>query len=325
MATPHGKSPSPLKDELVSQAPRFAFYQAMRLLNRLSSGEVRVRPELSLGFPASDVTRIEERPDKNGFAMTATFLGLYGVSSPLPAFYTEDLFRDDSAATREFLDILHQRLYTLLFESWKKYRLFIQLAETKSQAPMEMLYALCGLSAKGAPGTNSYALLRYAGLLGGRPRSALGLTTMLTDFLKGAAVEIIPFVSRAVKIPRDQQLCLGSGQTTLGHDTFVGAEFVDRQGKFRVRIGPLNRHRFRDLLQGGEEHQAVVGLIDSYLTDPLEYDFELILQGAETRPVCLGAHEWSRLGLDTTLFTNRFHGDMSVVFPPVSSDERRAA
>ena len=108
-----------------------------------------MRPELSLAFPASDISSIEELPSGNGYQITATFFGLYGASSPLPAFYTEDLFSDarkDSTAARDFIDILHRRLYLLLVESWKKYRLFVQVTEGESQSYLAMLYAIAGLT-----------------------------------------------------------------------------------------------------------------------------------------------------------------------------------
>src|SRR5882762_10124157 len=140
-----GQSPADLKNSLLSEGHRFSFFQAARLLKRLQGEDLRIRPELSFGFPSADVSSIEQRPDQKGYRLTATFLGLYGVSSPLPAFYTEELLRDESGAARDFLDIVHQRLYALLLAGWQKYRLFFQLEEAKDPAPLDMLLALCGL------------------------------------------------------------------------------------------------------------------------------------------------------------------------------------
>jgi len=328
MAAANGTSSSDLKQQLLTHGKRFDFFQAIRLLNRIPGRRLRIRPDTSLGFPASDIANIQEKPDEQEFLITATFLGLYGSSSPLPTFYSKDLLGEDSTVARDFIDILHHQLFDLLVECWKKYRLFIQIVEVRNQAPLEMLYALCGLPATSSPdenSTRSYTLLRYAGLLGSHPRSALGLATVLSDSFGGIPVDVIPFVARAVKIPLDQQMRLGVGQNVLGQDSFVGEEFIDRQGKFRVRIGPIRHDRFRSLLRGGEGHQTAMQLIKSYLTDPLDYDIELILEGAEMRPSCLGGSEWSSLGLDTALYTGDFQGDLSVVFPPDSIEGRAAA
>ncbi len=313
MATPHGQ-PRPDLNELFDQAQRVDFFQALRLLSR-EPGKIRVRPELSLGFPASDITRIEK--DSSGdHAIYTNFLSLYGSASPLPAFYTEDLFRDDSPATREFIDLIHQRLYNLFFRAWKKNRLFIWAAEDQNPDCLAILYALCG--------ADSYGWVRYTGLMGGHPRSAVGLETLLTDLLTGPEVTVVPFVAREVSIPADQQLHLGVSQARLGEDSFIGQEFVDRQGKFRIRIGSLDRSRFRRLLQGSVDYARLIDAVEHYLNEPLEYELELNLDGTEVEPILLGADQGTRLGLDTALFAETYPGTLTVVFPNVPP-ERIAA
>jgi type VI secretion system protein ImpH len=327
MAGTDGKSPAGLKDELLAHGPEFSFFQALRLLTLIAKSRpgseataVRVRPELSMAFPATDVSKISELPADQGFEITATFLGLYGVSSPLPSFYTEDLFadqRDESTATRDFADILHRRIFQLLFEAWKKYRMYIQVTEENNPVHLGLLYSLSGLSARGGeddPNGNLTPLLRYTGLLGAHPRSALALQTMLSDYLGGAPVEIEQAVPRTVKISPDQHFTLGSEDHLLGENCVLGEEIVDRQGKFRVRIGPLDRWRFRSVLPGGENHARLTEMIRAFVVDPLQHDFELILDEGEADHATLGTPAWSRLGMDTVLFTGNLPNTLNVVF-----------
>lgn len=335
MAGTDGKSSSDLTKDLLAQGHRYSFFQALRLLSLLqttgdptrNAGEgealkgVTIRPQLTLGFPASDIANIERLPDDR-FLITAAFLGIYGTSSPLPAFYTEDLLqerREDLSVTRDFLDIFNHRLFSLLFEGWKKYRPLIQIVEQKNRNDIERLCALSGMSSPDARAENMqavYPLLRYTGIFNQHPRSSLGLETVLTDYLRGPGVEVLSCVPRQVTIPQDQKLCLGGNGSVLGVDSFLGDEVMDFQGKFRVCIGPLRRERFQGLLQGGPEHQKITQVIDMFLTDPLEYDFELTLIEGETKHACLGATEWSRLGLDTVIFTGDSIGEVKVLFPP---------
>ena len=130
MADTSGQANSPLINDLLSRGHEFSFTQVMRLARTvLGPGgarelpdvpwqeRVRVRPDLSLAFPASDVVRVEQ--DGTDLLVETTFLGLYGSSSPLPTHYTEDLMDEasaDSSVSRDFLDILHQRLYQLYFQ-----------------------------------------------------------------------------------------------------------------------------------------------------------------------------------------------------------------
>ncbi len=210
-----------LKRDLLNEGHAFSFFQVMRLLSRLGRGsaeeeganaapdrEPRIRPRLSLGFPPADVDRVEERVDEEGarFVLTTTFLGLYGASSPLPTFYTEDLMDEaskDESVSREFWDVVNQRFYQLLFQCWLKYRQFFQVAENGGEDDLERLYSLLGLGEERhradmpAPTT----LFRYIGLFTQRPRSALGLKTLLSDALGAAPLDVTPCVERRAKIP----------------------------------------------------------------------------------------------------------------------------
>jgi len=97
-----------LKIELLKHGHEFSFFQAIRLLRLInpsgsesqafseSCDHISVVPHLSLGFPASDLEKIEELEGNHPprYKITANFLGLYGSSSPLPTWYTEELLEE---------------------------------------------------------------------------------------------------------------------------------------------------------------------------------------------------------------------------------------
>jgi len=139
---------------------------------------------------------------------------------------------------------------------------------------------------------------------------------MLQDALGGPIVELIPCLLRKARIPPDQRAVLGESGHRLGEDCFLGNEIDDRMGKFRLRIGPLDADRFDSLLPGKPAHRRVAAMIGLYLTDPLEYDFELVLSRGEARTACLGAERWSALGLDTWSFSGGTLSEVGVTFPP---------
>jgi type VI secretion system protein ImpH len=338
MAREAGKSPSDLKADLLKKGREFSFYQAIRLLRIFSgcsgtaekmeghgAGEyeyVRIRPELSLGFPASDITGIEvKQAEPPLFLMTASFLGLYGASSPLPTFYTEDLINEaseDSNVTRDFIDILNHRIYVLLFQCWMKYRQDLQLLEGNSRQDLERLFCLIGLGEKELreDSVDSFSLIRYAGLIAHFPRSAAGLERLLSDALNDIPVEVDQCALRKVKIPPEQRIFLGLNACSLGSDSLMGEEIEDQTGKFRLRLGPMNSREFNALLPGNPGHRKMVFLTKFYVTDPLEFDITLILAQGEARPVRLGYQQWSRIGLDTWLHSAGPMGEVSVTLRP---------
>jgi type VI secretion system protein ImpH len=283
---------------------------------------VRVRPELSLGFPSSDIASIEEATegDTSSFLMTARFLGLYGESSPLPSFYTEDLIdeaSEDITVTRDFFDIINGPLYHLLFHCWTKYRWPIKVVEEKDAKTLEILFSLFGL---GDPAIrdevpDAFFLVRYLGLFTQFPRSAAALRTFLSDALEAPTLEILPCIPRWVKIPQDQRMRLGVSGCTLGADGFLGEEILDRAGKFLIRIGPVGREEFLSFFPGTEKHRKLDFLTRFFLIHPLDCDVEMILAAGEVRTSRLGRAEWSRLGEDTWLFSGEYGQEVRTRWP----------
>jgi type VI secretion system protein ImpH len=331
MAGQDGGSSVNLKLDLLKEGHTFSFFQVMRLLRffggrlprskdapSVDNEHTRIRPELSFAFPPADVSGIKQsESDPPDYLVTATFLGLYGTSSPLPAFYTEDLMdeaREDESVTRDFMDIIGHRLYVLLFRCWTKYRQFVQVAEERNHDDLQRLFSLIGLGERefrrDIP--DVYGLIRYIGLLTQFPRSALGLKTMLQDALADVPVNVEPCILRKAKIPPDQRLCLGESGCTLATDSFIGEQIDDRMGKFRLVMGPLKSQAFQQLLPGTPDCEKAAFLTRFYLTDPLEYDMELILAEKEAQCTCLGASEWSRLGWDTWCFSGSHLGEVRV-------------
>ena len=202
-----------LKKLLVEKGRRIPFIQVIRLLRvlvqqkagaHLSEDEIfryiRVRPELSLDFPGRDVNLVEvldDDPDRaiDLFRVTVTFLGLYGSSSPLPTFYTEDLLdeqRDDNTIAREFIDVINNRFYFLFYKVWKKHALALRYAENPEGFVSDILYSLLGLGEpsirRDLAGSSRY--LRYIGLTSQKPRSAEGLRVLLADSFDEPEVRI---------------------------------------------------------------------------------------------------------------------------------------
>ncbi len=322
-----------VKSSLLAHGERYAYFQAIRLL-RLFDRRVgarhenlRVRPKLGLDFPESDIDRIEVLP-QGGYRISANFFGLYGVASPLPAYYTEDLFeeeREDRHAVREFLDIVHYAVYPLLFDAWSKYRLEQRVVEDGDTDLLGRLYAFVGLDdadlrADLLPG--SALLLRYAGLLNQRPRSALGLRTLLADAYGEAKVDVGCCVADTVPIPDNQRCRLGVQGHCLGVEAWLGCEIDDCSNRIRITFKDVPEALFHHLLPGAAGHEQLCLLIRFYLTDPLIVDVEMQLRHEDTKAARLTRGLWSRLGVDSWVMPERADQPTQVRFrlqPPLSA------
>ena len=341
MATQGRRQTFDIKETLVTNGKRFSYVQALRMLRYLMSETggsnpdeetigrtIRVRPQLSLNFPDTDIVSLKELSrDPHTFLLTVTFLGLYGVSSPLPTFYTEDLIDEklqEVTVVRDFLDIVNAPFYRLFYQCWSKYRQHIKIIDEQDPVYLERLFCFLGLGIeehrREIPDVQ--ALIPYVGLFTQFPRSALGLKTLLTDILHVHSLDVVQCVCRKAVIPEDQRLFLGTSIRYLGVDSYVGQEVDDRMGAFRIVIGPVEADRFHEFLPNTQKFDMMARIIRLYLDKPLTWESEVSLYPGEVKTVCLGESRWSRLGWDTWIFSDKeYPFGVSVAFrEPVAND-----
>ncbi len=294
---------------------------------------IRFRPHASLGFPKSDIESLEylnseKYQQKNifqkdphykspYFRMELNFLGLYGVSSPLPIFYTEAIINtgnlpeaiqhSEGSPRRDFLDIFNHRIYSLLYQVWKKYRYYIHYAATEFNTEdifSEQLFSLIGVGSSKIRENSELQwirLLPYAGLLTMRVRSAKIMAQIISHyfsviFQSKLTVSIEECVLRWVNIDKSQQNSLGKQRTTMAENFIIGSRIKDYDGKFRVHLTKLNFTQYLSFLPNGKYYKALNELIKFLCLEPLEFDILLSLNLNETPQWQLGKEKRCRLG-----------------------------
>lgn len=308
-----------LGERLLGESRSFSFYQLVKLLQDQRPGAVpvgrggpaarevvRFRPNASLGFPASDVERVDEQPDPLGrqpsrFQVTVNFFGLYGPASPMPNHFTEDLLwaADDADALRGFLDLFHHRLISFVYRSWEKYRYPVQYDPDAPDECTRRLLSLVGLGTRGMlpkVGLGVPPLLRLSGMLASRRRTAVGLEGVLRDYFPGLPVRVESCRERHVRIPAESCCRLGRSGAALGAEARLGETLRDRSGAFRITLGPLSLSRYRDFLPGRTDLEKLARLVRLYVRDPLEFDVELVLDAPQVPPLGLAPDQGLRLG-----------------------------
>lgn len=324
-------------DPLLAQGHRYAFFQALRLLRLRSadaqefSQNVRVRPAATLSFPDRDIEEIQ-LDEAGKYRITANFFGLYGVTSPLPTFYTEDLIEEQlqgSSTARDFIDILHAALYPLLFRAWEKNRTWLAVAERQDAGRLDHLYALVGMG--GGAGTHHpgvRGLLPHAGNFNQFPRSALGLQSLAAGLLDELPVDVEPCVPEIVSIPEPARCLLAEQACELGENAMLGSRIAERAGGLLIHIGPIPAPRLQDLLPGAALHERLVRAITLYLRAPLRCVLALRVEPRQRQGARLG-EGWCQLGLNTWLPEN-VPGDIAnpwprydEIFLPIDTDPTR--
>ncbi len=313
---------TPLTGDILTQGHRYSFVQVLRLMlawlgpDALERSLIRIRPELSLAFPAADVARVEMSGDE--LLVTTTFGGVYGVDSPLATFLTEELLDEasnDRSVIRGFLDIIHQRLYCLYAQCWSKYRTLIRLVEEGDPAELQRAWCLPGMGEREIADLvpDSFPFLRYGSLFARLTRPVSALEAILKDTLGIDAIEIIQCVRRVVPIPEDQQMRLDEANCILDVDAVLGPDVEDWTGKLVVRAGPLTWEQYNSLLPGTPLYNLLNLLVHLYLPHPLVLELELVLAEGEARPFVLDDPGF-RLDYNVFVFDSVMP-ETSVLFP----------
>jgi type VI secretion system protein ImpH len=330
MATPQrtddaleGARSAELLELLGQEGNRFGFFQAVQLLHRLVPGAVpvgelgpagseavRFRHDPQLIFHAGDVAGIRVRTREDGSArveMTTTFLGLFGSASPLGTVFCEEVLRaeaQDETALRAFYDMLHHRLISLFYRSWKKYRFHVGFHTDASDTFSRRMLAFVGVDVAGrtpSRGLRPFEALAFAPLLAMRTRPARTLQLVLEWLLPGTKVSVEPFALRRVQIRVDDRCMLGQRNNVLSNNFAIGRTVADRSGRFRVVVGPVDYATFDALMPGGSRHAHVRDVIVRLSPAHVEPELELVLGAEHTPRFRLGSERGGRLGVTTHL------------------------
>ena len=282
---------------------------------------IRFSSSQKRAFPAASVYQINRRNNERDQKVTQrseviqiilSFMGLYGVDSPLPPYFSEliaslgkkdDEVDDDEIgeedgirALRYFLDIFNHRLYSLFYRSWKKYRYYLQFRPGAIDGFSHRMLSLIGLEAPALQqlvGVDPARLITYSGIIGLRTRCAVGLQGLLSHYFDGIGVKVIEFMPRWVAIPDQYRPRLGGGRNgvraCLGENVTIGEKIRDLNGKFRIVLALMNLESFRKFLPGGTHSQELYKLVRFYAPDQLSFDVELVLGKEEVPPLQLGA------------------------------------
>jgi len=333
---------SDLKSRFLREGYRFDFYQLLHLLETWQGREValgragplhreriRLRPDSSLTFSPADVRQVEEAGDEERrrgeswkYRVTVNFLGMYGVSSPAPVYFSELIgFTDvDAEPLVDFLDLFNHRILSFFYRAGVKYRYPYRFEPGGKDEFSSYALSFIGLrdeEVQRLAALPAVRLIKYLGLLGMRTRPPVGLRLLVSDYLGGVPVEVEEWVLRWVRVPPESLNRLGLANSRLGLDLTLGERVPDRSGKFRVRLGPLRFREYLDYLPDRTDFATLCSLTRLWSQGRMDFDAELVVRGPEVPVLRLSSEGLARLGW-TSWLTSRpgLERDASVVYAP---------
>jgi type VI secretion system protein ImpH len=320
-----------LKEELHAHPARFEFFQVVRLLAKLRGADatvapddpgddfVRFRASIGLPFPAADVVEIEP-PGERGRTpvVTVSFMGAAAPASfgSLPTRYAQELLaleREKNPAAREFLDLFDNRMISLFYLAWEKYRLDAQYEAGGRRRRFETaLFSLIGM---GTPALGERlclperALLARAGALARTPAPASALEGLLESYFEVDA-QIEQFVPGWYTLEKDEQNRLGQASSRLGEDLVLGERVRLSEYRLAVRLGPLDWNRYQDFFPSAEGFRALDSLLRLATAQHYDLETRLALEADQVPALRLERvpSEACRLGWSTWLCSDERTG-----------------
>ncbi|PKH18543.1 type VI secretion system baseplate subunit TssG [Enterobacterales bacterium CwR94] len=277
---PHSRLAPRLEHDL----PRLNFYRFCQLIEQqhpewppLGSTQhpgddpVRLLPHPGMGFPASELKAVEYHRD-DPYAppvIRTTFLGLYGVDSPLGGAYLDDIAQRNEGheALQGFLDIFNHRVLTQFYRIWRKYSYPATFEAGGSDNTSQSLLGLVGL---GIPGTGSHIatpVSRFLALLGvlRQPgRTEEGIRALVRLLAPQTTVSAQPHCLRPVPFTAPLGFTNDEGFLLDGNAP-LGDEAVDASSQLLITLRTDCADEARRWLPGGQLYQDFMVMLRVYL------------------------------------------------------------
>ncbi|MCY1426044.1 type VI secretion protein [compost metagenome] len=238
---------------------------------RPSDDAVRFRPHPGMGFPAGELKAIEydeEHPERPATVRTR-LLGLYGVDSPLPTAYLDDIAqrREGHEALEAFLDIFNHRIFTQFYRIWRKYSYPATFKAGGTDSTSQCLLGLIGL---GIPGTANHIatpVSRFLALLSVMrlpTRNAEGISALVTLLAPNTQVRVMPHWPRKVALAQPASLSRDN-PVSLSQGTPLGSMGADANSQVRLELFTEDLAEAQGWLPGRQLHTDLLVLLRVYL------------------------------------------------------------
>ncbi len=276
-----------LDKEGKDQTAMFNFYRFCELVEKfsgrklgaagkLSQDAVRFRPDPHLGFPTSELKKTETDPAHPDDPPTVrtTFHGLYGVDSPLPTAYVDDINqgREGADAMAAFLDIFNHRMMTQLYRIQRKYNYPASYEEGGTDKFSRSLMALAGITQ-----TDDLPASRLLAILGPMMHTTLtteGVAAVIRSQALSTRVEVFPHHPVTMSVDERTRLTL-KNPMALSERLVMEDEVETLNYCMRIEMYTEDAKEAKGWWPQGQLRKDVFALLKAYLG--CDYDADIYL------------------------------------------------
>lgn len=231
---------------------------------------VRFSPWPGMGFPASELKSVEySEDDAAAPKVRTTFMGVYGVDSPLPTTYLDDISqrREGHEALQDFLDIFSHRILTQFYRIWRKYSYPATFERGGTDTISQSLLGLVGL---GIPGTASHIatpVSRFLALLGVLRQPAKtqeGVQALVQLLAPETQARVSPYCLRPIEISQPLGF-YGEQDFLLDGNAPLGDEVMDTSSQLLIELFTDSESEAQGWKPDGQLYQDFLVMLRVYL------------------------------------------------------------
>lgn len=276
----------PLVEDLLKNPVNYSYHRALYCLEKYwlkdnlyfnpQQLSLFAAPELS--FPASDLRRIQI--DTYGHvSLELNFMGLYGVDSPLPRYFSQEAIKDTLLANRLkiLLNVLTQKIYVYHYLAWRFFNEGVN-NELGDQGYVNFIASLTRIK-----NTDDY-FMRYAASYMLKSRSAMNLRSILIDLFKTDAIDILKFKTRTIEV-----LTFGLGtKLYLNRNSLLGRYTVANRS-VEIKISKVNWVVIETFLLNTAKRDKILRVIQNFLPTHMSYQLNFDYKLSEETRSYLGS------------------------------------
>jgi type VI secretion system protein ImpH len=290
-------------------------YGFLTLLRRIGA-DTRIDPVGTARRPQTEPFRLGQQPslafapreiasagEANGRLKVRLFgLGMLGPNGPLPIHVTE-IARDREESRRDatlvnFLDIFHHRYLTLLYRAWASAQATVGLDRPGDERFSFYVASLTGqntaeIAHRALP---AHARLAASAHLVREARNSDGMRMTLERYF-GVPVAIEEHVFHWIELDLADcsYLSRSDAAGTMGN-AMPGTRVPDRQGKFRIVMGPLDLDQYLRFTPQGADLPKLIEWVRAFVGYEFVWELELRIEALSATPAVMGGQQrlaWS--------------------------------
>ena len=196
-------------------------------------------------------------------------LGLYGVDSPLPTAYLDDIAqrREGHEALAAFLDIFNHRVFTQFYRIWRKYSYPATFEAGGTDATSQCLLGLIGLGIPGTAERIATPMSRFLALLSVMrlpTRNAEGIVALVKLLAPNTTAQVTAHWPQKVALTQSASLS-SDHPVSLSQSTPLGSVGWDANSQLHLALLTQDPQEVSGWLPGGQLHSDLLVLLRVYL------------------------------------------------------------